>query len=71
MACVSNQYILSIFGFVHPCRRLLHSYSPYCEFMSNVATGTHPDIFSGQDLCFYCMSKTNFLGKNKFGGNCL
>jgi len=27
---------LTFFGFVHPCHRLLHSHSPYCECMSHM-----------------------------------
>ena len=30
-----HQCFLTFFGFIHPCHRLLHSHSPYCEYMTD------------------------------------
>jgi len=31
-----KQCFLTLFGFVHLCHKLLHSHSPYCEYMADV-----------------------------------
>jgi len=42
---VLRQCFLTFSGFVHPCLRLLHSHSPYCECMADVTVITVHRMF--------------------------